>query len=218
MLPETPAATPHQGCFVVFEGGEGAGKSTQARMLAKTLRAAGHEVVETREPGGTPAAEAMRTVLLGPEFVGLGDRAEALLFAASRSDHVRAVIAPALQRGAVVVCDRYIDSSLAYQGIARDLGIADVRAINRWATAGLVPDVTVVLDVNPETGLRRAGAPDRLESEPLEFHRRVAQAFLELAAEAPDRYLVLDAARKPAELAAAIASRIETELRGRGAK
>ena len=160
-----------QGLFVAFEGGDGAGKSTQARALAAALEARGHEVVLTREPGGTPAAEAMRHVVLTPEYAGLDPRAEALLYAASRAEHVARLVLPALQRGAVVITDRYIDSSIAYQGVGRGLGPDVVGEINLWATRSLLPDLTVLLDVEAGAGLARLSTePDRLESEPEEFH------------------------------------------------
>ena len=192
--------------FIVFEGGEGAGKSTQSRALADYLEARGHRVRRTREPGGTPAAEAIRAVLLDPANTGLDDRAEALLFAAARGDHAARVIRPALAAGEIVISDRYLDSSVAYQGVARDLGAERVADLSLWATGGLVPDLTIVLDVDPAVGLARVVGPDRLESEPVEWHRRVRQAFLEIAAAAPDRYLVLDGTRQVEDLAVEIAT------------
>jgi dTMP kinase len=192
--------------FIVFEGGEGAGKSTQSRALADYLEARGHSVRRTREPGGTPAAEAIRAVLLDPANTGLDDRAEALLFAAARGDHAARVIRPALAAGDIVISDRYLDSSVAYQGVARDLGAERVADLSLWATGGLVPDLTIVLDVDPAVGLARVVGPDRLESEPVEWHRRVRQAFLEIAAAAPDRYLVLDGTRPVEDLAVEIAT------------
>ncbi len=197
------------GLFLVFEGGEGAGKSTQSTALADYLVARGHVVLRTREPGGTPAAEAIRSVLLDPANTGLDDRAEALLFAASRGDHAARVIRPALERGDIVVCDRFMDSSVAYQGVGRDLGMERVAELSLWATRGLRPDLTIVLDVDPEIGLARVVGPDRLESEPLAWHRRVRQGFLEIAAAAPDRYLVLDAARPAEDLAVEIVVAVE---------
>ena len=197
------------GLFLVFEGGEGAGKSTQSTALADYLVARGHVVLRTREPGGTPAAEAMRSVLLDPANTGLDDRAEALLFAASRGDHAARVIRPALERGDIVVCDRFMDSSVAYQGVGRDLGIERVAELSMWATRGLRPDLTIVLDVDPEIGLARVVGPDRLESEPLAWHRRVRQGFLDIAAADPDRYLVLDAARPAEDLAVEIVVAVE---------
>lgn len=191
--------------FIVFEGGEGAGKSTQAAALADYLGALGHSVVRTREPGGTPAAEAIRAILLDNANTGLDDRAEALLFAASRGDHAARVIRPALERGDVVICDRFMDSSVAYQGVGRDLGIDVVADLSLWATGGLRPDLTVLLDVDPALGLARVTGPDRLESEPLEWHRRVRQGFVDIAERAPHRYLVLDASRPVEDLAQEIA-------------
>ena len=207
------------GLFVAFEGGDGAGKSTQARALADALRAAGHEVVLTREPGGTPAAEAIRHVVLTPQFAGLDDRAEALLYAASRAEHVARLVRPALERGAVVVTDRYIDSSIAYQGVGRGLGPDVVGEINLWATRGLLPDLTVLLDVDAGAGLARiSSAPDRLEAEPEEFHASVVAAFDALAAGDPDRYLVIPASGDVDEIAAAVLARVEALLVERGAR
>ena len=203
------------GYFVAFEGGEGAGKSTQERLLADTLVAAGHDVVRTREPGGTPAAEAMRHVVLSPEFSGLDDRAEALLYAAARGEHVARVVRPALARGAVVVCDRYLDSSVAYQGYGRGLGPDRIRELSLWATGGLLPDLSVLLDVDPRRGLARFEQRDRLEAEPVEFHDRVRAGFREVAAANPDRYLVLDAALPVGEIADRIAARVLADLRDR---
>ena len=191
--------------FIVFEGGEGAGKSTQSAALADYLQARGHEVLCTREPGGTPAAEAIRAVLLDPANAGLDDRAEALLFAAARGDHAARVMRPALERGEIVISDRYLDSSVAYQGVARGLGAERVAELSLWATGGLVPDLTIVLDVDPALGLARVVGPDRLESEPLEWHARVRQGFLDIAAASPDRYLVLDGSRPAEDLAVEIA-------------
>ncbi len=191
--------------FIVFEGGEGAGKSTQSNALADYLRARGHNVLCTREPGGTPAAEAIRAVLLDPANAGLDDRAEALLFAAARGDHAARVIKPGLERGDIVISDRYLDSSVAYQGVARGLGAERVAELSLWATGGLVPDLTIVLDVDPALGLARVVGPDRLESEPIEWHARVRQAFLDIATEHPDRYFVLDGSRPAEDLAVEIA-------------
>lgn len=191
--------------FIVFEGGEGAGKSTQSAALADYLEARGHTVMRTREPGGTPAAEAIRSVLLDPAHTGLDDRAEALLFAAARGDHAARVIRPALERGDIVVCDRFMDSSVAYQGVARGLGIERIADLSLWATGGLRPDLTIVLDVDPVLGLARVIGPDRLEAEPPEWHARVRQAFLDIAAASPGDYLVLDGSRPAEDLAVEIA-------------
>ena len=201
------------GFFIALEGGEAAGKSTQEGLLAEHLEALGYVVVRTREPGGTPAAEAIREVVLNPEFAGLDARAEALLFAASRGEHAARVIRPAMEAGAVVVCDRFLDSSIAYQGVGRDLGIDRVRDLSLWATGGLVPDLTIVLDIDPVIGLARLTNPDRLEAEPLAYHQRVRQAFLQLASAEPHRYLVLDASDRPAAIALAIANRVDLALR-----
>jgi len=196
----------YAGAFVVFEGGDGAGKSTQLRLLWERLRDAGLDVVTTREPGGTPVGQALRQVLLHGE--DLDPRAEALLFAADRAHHVTTVVRPALQRGAVVLCDRYVDSSLAYQGAARDLDPAEIRSVSAWATGGLWPDLTVLLDVDPALGRgRRAGEADRVESETDSFHDRVRQAFLELAAQQPGRYLTVDAADSIEAIHQAVAER-----------
>ncbi len=201
------------GIFLAFEGGDGAGKSTQSRMLADSLVARGLDVVVTREPGGTPAAEAIRHVVLTPEHAGLDDRAEALLYAASRAEHVARLIRPALERGAVVITDRYIDSSIAYQGVGRGLGPDVVGEINIWATQGLLPDLTVLLDVDAGAGLARIdSSPDRLESEPEQFHRTVGAAYRALAAGDPDRYLVLAAHGDRDAIAAAVLSRVDALL------
>ena len=192
------------GTFITFEGGDGAGKSTQAELLGSWLEARGEEVVRTREPGGTRLGSEIRRLLLhGGEEVGDVDpRAEALLYAADRAQHVARVIRPALERGAWVVQDRYIDSSLAYQGAGRVLNVAEVRRISEWASEGLWPQLTVLLDLDPATAAERrdarGGTADRLESEAAEFHAAVREGFLGLAEAHPDRYLVVDAAL-PAE-------------------
>lgn len=204
-----------EGVFVVFEGGEGAGKSTQSELLATWLGDRGRSVTRTREPGGTPAAEAIRAVLLDVSNTGLDDRAEALLFAAARGDHAARVIRPALERGDIVVCDRYLDSSVAYQGGGRDLGLDAVRELSLWATRGLVPDLTVLLDVDPAVGLARVERPDRLEAEPLEWHARVRQAFLDLAAGESERYLVLNGHDEVEQIADAVRVRVSELLEGR---
>ncbi len=200
------------GAFIALEGGEGAGKSTQGGLLATHLRALGREVVWTREPGGTPASEAIRAIVLSRDYEGLDPRAEALLFAAARGEHVAQVIRPAVERGAVVVCDRYIDSSVAYQGYGRSLGAGAVRDLSLWATGHLLPNLTILLDVDPVVGLARLSNPDRLEAEPLEYHRAVRDGFLELAANDPSRYLTLDASGDVSEIAQAIADRVDVAL------
>lgn len=201
--------------FIAFEGGEGAGKSTQEALLADHLTAHGYEVVRTREPGGTPAGEAIRAVVLSPDYEGLDDRAEALLFAASRGEHVARVIRPALERGAIVVCDRYIDSSVAYQGAGRNLGMDAVRELSLWATNALLPDLTIVLDIDPEIGLSRLNSRDRLEGQPLDYHRRVRQAFLDLAGTEPARYVVIDATQNPSVMAEQVRIAVDARLDAR---
>jgi dTMP kinase len=194
-----------RGLFLVFEGGDGAGKSTQIRLLRSAVERTGREVLVTREPGGTRIGERIRDVLLAPEGDPLGHRTEALLYAAARAQHVEEVIEPALERGAVVLCDRYIDSSVVYQGAARGLGEDQVAELNRWATDAVDPDLVVLLDVDPVEGLRRVGEePDRLEAAGLPFHRTVAAAYRRRADADPDRYLVLDASRPVEELHAAV--------------
>ena len=188
------------GLFIAFEGGEGAGKSTQARRLADALSARGYEVVLTHEPGATPIGGRVRQLLLDPANTEMSPRTEAMLYAADRAQHVGEVIRPALERGAVVITDRYVDSSLAYQGGGRTLELAEIRRLSQWATDGLSPDLTVLLDIDPEVGLRRATGPgDRLESETLAFHQRVRAAFLDLARHGRDRYLVVDVSETDAD-------------------
>jgi dTMP kinase len=182
------------GLFVVFEGGEGAGKSTQVRRLAAAVAALGHEVVVSFEPGATPTGARLREILLDRDTAGLAPVSEALLYAADRAQNVAAVVRPALDRGAVVVSDRYVDSSIAYQSGGRRLPESDVRRMSALATSGLRPDLTVLLDLPPEVGLARLSGPgDRIEAEELEFHRRVCRTFLALASQSRRRYLVVDA-------------------------
>ena len=202
-----------RGLFVVFEGGDGAGKSTQVGLLVDALRAEGHDTLRTREPGGTPLGERVRELVLDPAHGPVDARAEALLFAAARAAHVAQLIRPALAAGRTVVCDRLADSSAAYQGAGRGLGLDRVAELNAWATAGLVPDLTVLLDVPAGTGRTRreardGTAGDRLETEPDAFHDANRAAFLELAGRAPERYLVLDATRPAGELSAAVRERL----------
>lgn len=199
------------GVFVAFEGGEGGGKSTQVEAAAAWLRTRGREVVVTREPGSTPAGARLRELLLDPDSE-LSPRAEALLYAADRAQHVDTVIRPALERGAVVVTDRYVDSSVAYQGAGRALKVDEVARLSAWGTGGIRPDLVVLLDVDPAVGLGRAGrrgTPDRMEAESADFHARVRQGFLALAAAAPDRYLVVPADQSVAEVTAAVRVRLE---------
>jgi dTMP kinase len=209
-------STQNPGLFIAFEGGDGAGKSTQAAELAASLESRGLTVLRTREPGGTPIGEKLRSLVLDHGHGHIDAHTEALIFAASRAAHASQVIRPALDRGEVVLTDRYIDSSVAYQGAGRGLGNDAVRDLNLWATSGLNPDLTVLLDVDPAVGRRRrtAGdaAEDRLESEADEFHGRIRTAFLELAAGRPEQYLVLPAHLPVDELAARILERVEALL------
>ncbi|MEV5600293.1 dTMP kinase [Streptomyces sp. NPDC052299] len=209
-----PAVAPAaNGFFIALEGGDGAGKSTQVEALAEWIRAKGHEVVVTREPGATPIGKRLRSILLDVSSAGLSNRAEALLYAADRAEHVDSVVRPALERGAVVISDRYIDSSVAYQGAGRDLAPTEIARISRWATSGLVPHLTVLLDVAPETARERfTEAPDRLESEPPEFHARVRSGFLTLAAADPTRYLVVDAGQEPEAITTVVRHRLDQVL------
>ncbi|MDL2353138.1 MAG: dTMP kinase [Pseudomonadota bacterium] len=182
-----------RGKFIAFEGGEGAGKSTQAHLLADALAARGITCVITREPGGTPGAEAIRNLLLGTAGEGWHPRAEALLFAAARSDHVERLIVPALEAGQWVICDRFVDSSRAYQGGAGGLGDADVMALHRVGSQGLLPDLTLLVEVSPETATARAtardgDAADRIGGRDAAYHARVAQAFGALADAEPARF------------------------------
>ena len=205
------------GVFISFEGGDGVGKSTQLQLLADWLRAAGREVVTTREPGGTPLGLALRDAVLHGAHVS--PRTEALLYATDRAHHVDTVVRPALARGAVVLTDRYLDSSVAYQGNGRDLGADEVERLSLWATEGLLPQLTVLLDLDPEVGLTRlTGAPDRLERAGVEFHARTRRAFLDRAAHemaahgestgGRSRWLVLDASGTVDALQAAIRARV----------
>ncbi|GIE89421.1 dTMP kinase [Actinoplanes regularis] len=217
-----PLAPPEEfvrtGLFVVFEGGEGAGKSTQVNLLADALRADHLDVVVTREPGATELGARIRGLVLDASSHEPSPRAEALLYAADRAHHVATRVRPALERGAVVISDRYVDSSLAYQGAGRTLPVQEIAWLSSWATGGLKPDLVVLLDVDPGVGLGRVSArgvgTDRLESESKAFHERVRYAFLDLAAADPKRYLVLDAARPAEELAGEVAARLSGMLAG----
>ncbi|MER6824637.1 dTMP kinase [Streptosporangium sp. NPDC000563] len=202
-----------RGMFIAFEGGEGSGKTTQSRLLAIWLRDQGFDVVQTREPGSTKVGMRLRAILLDAVHQGLSARSEALLYAADRAEHVEKVIRPALYRGSMVISDRYVDSSLAYQGAGRALDTEDVTMINNWATGGLVPDLTVLIDTPPSVGLARlGGAADRIESEPLEFHERVRREFRALAAAEPDRYLVVDGTLPQNQISSIVHDRIREIL------
>ncbi len=199
-----PGRWTERGVFVCFEGGEGSGKSTQSRLLTGWLREEGYAVRPTFEPGDTPVGAELRRIVLSPATGELADRTEALLYAADKAEHVETVVLPALARGEVVVTDRYVDSTLAYQGAGRALVVDEVADVARWATGDLRPHLTVVLDLEPAAGLGRFEGRDRIEGESLDFHRRVRTAFTQMAADDPHHYLVLDARAPVEELAAAV--------------
>jgi len=204
---------PASGFFIAFEGVEGSGKGTQIRMAEEHLRREGYDVLVTREPGGTEIGERLRALLLDPGTGLIDARSEALLFAASRAQTVQAVIRPALAEGKVVICDRYVDSSLAYQGWGRGLGEQDVLTLNVWATQGLFPDLVVLLHLEPERGLLRSTeAPDRMELEGQDFHVKVADAYLKIAEEHPERFVVVDADKPPASVFDAVREAIDRAL------
>ena len=201
------------GLFVVFEGVEGAGKGTQIQMARDYVESRGRAVVVTREPGGTALGDRVRQTLLDRDTGDLDPRAEALLFAAIRAEHVASVIRPALQEGKVVLCDRFIDSSIAYQGVGRGVGEQDVLNLNVWATQGLFPDLVILLNLDPKEGLARAGEhPDRFESEDLTFHTRVADAYAKIAEEHPDRVKVIEATGSPEDVHAGVRVAIDVLL------
>ncbi len=209
------------GIFITFEGGEGVGKSTQIRLLADRLRRHGHDVLVTREPGGSPGGEAVRHVLLSGVAESFGVRMEAILFAAARSDHVEQIIRPALESGAVVLCDRFVDSSRVYQGVTGNLEPEFIEALQRIATNGVMPDLTFILDLPADKGLGRArrrggnDAPDRFEKEEIETHEKRRQAYLDIAAAEPVRCRVIDAGRTEGEIAGEISSLAETAIAAR---
>ena len=209
-----PGVYADRGLFVCFEGGEGSGKSTQSRLLREALEAEGHQVLLTFEPGDTSVGKELRRIVLSPETGSLAHKTEALLYAADKAEHVETLVRPALGRGEVVIMDRYVDSSLAYQGAGRDLDIAEVEHVQRWATGDLRPHLTVVLDVDPAVGMQRFEGRDRIEGESLEFHQRVRAAFLDMAAASPEHYLVLDGRAPVDEIAAAILARVRSHLGG----
>ncbi|MFC3862801.1 dTMP kinase [Deinococcus antarcticus] len=202
------------GLFITFEGSEGAGKSTQLARLVEALQGVGIAAVVTREPGGTPFGTRVREVLLDPEL-DMHALPEFLLYSASRAQLVQDVIRPALERGEVVICDRYFDSSLAYQGAGRGLPLPLLQSVTREVTGGLKPDLTILLDLDPVTGLERAarrGQPDRLERADLSFHQRVRQGFLDLARQEPQRFTVLDATHPPERTAQAVWKAVQAHL------
>ncbi|WP_378147619.1 dTMP kinase [Cnuibacter sp. UC19_7] len=200
-----------EGLFITLEGGDGSGKTTQAALLQVWLEASGRTVVRTREPGGTPFGVEVREIVLHSRE-HITPRAEALLYAADRAHHIATVVRPALERGEVVLQDRYLDSSVAYQGAGRVLDAAEIRDLSLWAAEGLLPDLTILLDLDEDTARGRLDAAnkrfDRLEAEKSEFHRRVREAYLDLAEAEPERFLVVDASLPPEEIAAVIRTRL----------
>lgn len=200
------------GLFVCFEGGEGGGKSTQARLLTEWLEAEGRTVLLTFEPGDTAVGKRVREIVLSPETGELSNRAEVLLYAADKAEHVDTVVLPALGRGEIVITDRYVDSALAYQGAGRIEDLAEVEMVNRWATRDVRPHLTIVLDVAPATGLGRFEERDRIEAESVEFHERVRESFLGMARVDAEHYLVIDARGTIDGIAAEIRERVEPLL------
>lgn len=204
---------PATGFFIAFEGVEGSGKGTQVAMAEEFMRSEGYDVLVTREPGGTVVGERVRELLLDPNTGKLDSRTEALLFAASRAQTVHSVIRPALAEGKVVICDRYVDSSLAYQGWGRGLGEQDILTLNVWGTQGLFPDLVILLHLEPERGLLRSTeAPDRMELEGQDFHAKVADAYLRIAEEHPERFVVIEADKPPAEVFDAVRAALDKAL------
>lgn len=204
-----------RGRFITLEGGEGAGKSTNARFIKTWLEQRGREVILTREPGGSPLAEAIRGVVLQSWAEGMPQLTEALLMFSARSAHLEATVLPALEAGKDVICDRFVDSSYAYQGAGNGFSIAKLQALEEMVLGNLRPDLTIVFDLDPETGLQRArnrGEQNRFEDETLAFMQRVRQAFLDRAKAQPARYAVLDAGRELAATQAALANVLESRL------
>ncbi len=203
--------------FITLEGPEGSGKTTAVEAAVKELESRGYQIVRTREPGGTPIAEQIRNVILDKENTKMDPRTEALLYAASRRQHLVEKVWPALKEGKIVICDRYLDSSLAYQGGARGLGIDSILNVNMFATENTFPDLTLLFDISPEEGLKRIAANasrevNRLDLEKLEFHHKVRNTFLELAKKYPERYVIIDASKSREEVAKATLEAILSRL------
>ena len=209
-----PGVYASRGVFVCFEGGEGAGKSTQSGLLRERLESTGYAVLLTHEPGDTPVGATVRQIVLDPATGELADRTEALLYAADKAEHLHTVVRPALERGEVVVTDRFVDSTLAYQGAGRSLDGAELEWVARWATEDLRPHLTVLLDLDPAHGLTRFAERDRIEGESIGFHQRVRAEFLRLADADPGHYLVLDARAPVEEIADAVHARLGPVLEG----
>ena len=204
--------------FITFEGGEGAGKSTAIKRIVEKLTSEGYEIVLTREPGGTPISEEIRNVILDKKNTDMDPRTEALLYAAARRQHIVQKILPSLKEGKIVISDRFLDSSLAYQGGARGLGIEEIYRVNQYATEGLEPDITFFFDIDPEEGLRRIASNagrevNRLDVEKLAFHQTVRGAFQELAKRFPKRFVVIDASQKPDDVFNAVLKEIHQRIR-----
>ena len=206
---EIPTPEKLPGLFIVFEGGDGAGKTTQIEKLAEFLRSKNREVLVTREPGGTVMGKSIRDWLLEQTEVEVDPKSEALLFAADRAHHMHTLIRPALTANKIVIGDRHIDSSVAYQGGARNLGIENIKNISLWAVDGILPNLIIVLDIDVEVGQSRLNRKDRLDRESKEFHEKVNKAYLELAAMNPEKYLVIDAQLPIDEIARQIQDRVE---------
>ena len=206
------------GLFITFEGGEGCGKSTQIAALKARLEAMGKTVVQTREPGGTPLGESVRNLLQHDDAgQGMSPEAELLLFAASRAQHVRELVAPAIAEGQIVLCDRFLDSTTVYQGVARAIDPKKVDTINQFAIGDTMPDLTILIDLSPEIGLARVharsdGKLDRMENEAIEFFQAVRQGYLDLAKSEPKRFLVLDGSQSVEELETQIWQKVEATL------
>lgn len=205
-----------RGVLIVLEGGDGVGKSTQVERLTAWLDERGIAHLVTRQPGGTPLGTSLRRLVLDPASGDVAPRAEALIYAADKAQHVHEVLLPALERGLVVVSDRYVDSMIAYQGAGRDLAVDDVERLAAWATGGLVPDLTVLLDTDPAGAVEAIVAKDRLEGAGAEFHARVRAHFLHLAEADPEHHVVVEARRSREDVAAVIAARVEQLLTARG--
>ena len=203
--------------FITLEGTEGSGKTTAVEAAVKALEAKGYQIVRTREPGGTPIAEQIRNVILDKGNTKMDPRTEALLYAASRRQHLVEKVWPALKEGKIVICDRYLDSSLAYQGGARSLGVDNILNVNMFATENTFPDLTLLFDITPEEGLKRIAANasrevNRLDLEKLEFHHKVRNTFLDLAKRYPERYVIIDASKSREEVAKATLEAILSRL------
>jgi len=206
-----------KGYFITFEGPDGAGKTTQIRLLNDYLRDKGWDTVLTREPGGTPLGEKIRSIILDVENKDMNPITEMLLYAAARAQHVSQIIRPALEQGKIVLCDRFVDSSIAYQGFGRGLGLAMVEGVNHYALQGIVPDMTLFFDIDPKKGLERSmirhRGMDRLEEEKLDFHKKVYEGFIYLSKKYPERFHVIDANEEIEKIQKSVICKIEQLLK-----